>query len=239
MEFIACTIEAHADAILDIFNEAILTSTALYDYHPRPRESMKAWFKAKQAGGFPVIGAVDAQGTLLGFAGYGTFRAWPAYKYSVEHSVYVHKDHRGKGLVLALMERLIAAARQPGICTLHDPAMTAQPVIAFDASAGDTALDALLPAMLPAATQSRSPRRHATCRVGCAVGRACPRHGCGIHESLEHHRVMPVGAHGAEHQRDALSIRYEAALVAELASVGRAGPRVLAPRELDTLARPG
>ncbi len=112
MEFIDCTLEAHADAILDIFNDAILTSTALYDYQPRPRESMDGWFKVKQLNGFPVIGAVDERGTLLGFASYGTFRAWPAYKYSVEHSVYIHKDHRGKGLGLALMERLIAAARQ-------------------------------------------------------------------------------------------------------------------------------
>ena len=112
MEFIACTLEAHGDAILDIFNEAILNSTALYDYKPRPRESMDGWFRTKQANGFPVIGAVDEQGRLLGFASYGTFRAFPAYKYTVEHSVYVHKDQRGKGLGLLLMERLIAAARQ-------------------------------------------------------------------------------------------------------------------------------
>jgi len=112
MKFIDCTLEAHADAILDIFNDAIVNSTALYDYKPRSRESMDGWFKTKQAHGFPVIGAVDEQGTLLGFASYGTFRAWPAYKYSVEHSVYVHKDHRGKGLGLALMEQLIVAARR-------------------------------------------------------------------------------------------------------------------------------
>ncbi|CAM4042374.1 GNAT family N-acetyltransferase [Roseateles saccharophilus] len=112
MEFIACTLEAHGDAILDIFNEAILNSTALYDYKPRPRESMDGWFRTKQANGFPVIGAVDEQGRLLGFASYGSFRAFPAYKYTVEHSVYVHKDQRGKGLGLLLMERLIAAARQ-------------------------------------------------------------------------------------------------------------------------------
>jgi len=73
---------------------------------------MDAWFKTKQTQGFPVIGAVDEQGQLLGFASYGTFRAWPAYKYSVEHSVYVHKDQRGKGLGPALMARLIAAARE-------------------------------------------------------------------------------------------------------------------------------
>jgi len=111
MQFVQCTYEAHASAILDIFNDAILNSTALYDYHPRTSESMVGWFKAKQTGGFPVLGAVNPDGALLGFASYGTFRAWPAYKYSVEHSVYVHKDHRGKGLGLTLMQRLIEAAK--------------------------------------------------------------------------------------------------------------------------------
>lgn len=111
MSFIACTHATHAAAILDILNEAIVTSTALYDYRPRAPESMAGWFKTKLAGGFPVIGAESPAGELMGFASYGTFRAWPAYKYSVEHSVYVHKDHRGKGLGLALMQQLIVAAR--------------------------------------------------------------------------------------------------------------------------------
>jgi L-amino acid N-acyltransferase YncA len=110
MKFVDCTHAAHAGAILEIFNEAIVTSTALYDYQPRPVESMAGWFKAKETGRFPVIGAVDENDRLLGVASYGTFRAWPAYKYSVEHSVYVHKDHRGKGIGIALMQRLIAAA---------------------------------------------------------------------------------------------------------------------------------
>ena len=111
MRFVQCTHAAHAAAILEIFNEAIANSTALYDYKPRTPESMVAWFATKEAGRFPVIGAVDDAGALLGFASYGTFRAWPAYKYSVEHSVYVHKDHRGEGLGIALMRELIAAAR--------------------------------------------------------------------------------------------------------------------------------
>jgi phosphinothricin acetyltransferase len=111
MQFVACTRDAHADAILDILNEAIANSTALYDYRPRPADSMAGWFKAKDTGRFPVIGAIENQ-MLLGFASYGSFRAWPAYKYTVEHSVYVHRDHRGKGIGIALMKKLIDAARE-------------------------------------------------------------------------------------------------------------------------------
>ena len=111
MQFVACTHAEHAGAILGILNDAIVNSTALYDYQPRPPQAMAGWFKTKDAGRFPVIGAVENQ-NLLGFASYGTFRAWPAYKYTVEHSVYVHREHRGKGIGMALMRKLIDAARE-------------------------------------------------------------------------------------------------------------------------------
>ncbi len=109
---VACSVERHATAILDIFNDAIEHSTALYDYHPRTAQSMVGWFDAKRAGGFPVIGVEDADGKLLAFGSYGTFRAWPAYKYTVEHSVYVHREHRRAGLGERVMRELIDAARQ-------------------------------------------------------------------------------------------------------------------------------
>lgn len=111
MKIVRCTHDQHASQILEVFNEAILTSTALFDYKPRAPESMVPWFKAKDSGNFPVISIEGSDGQLLGFASYGTFRAWPAYKYSVEHSVYVHKDHRGKGLGRILMQELISAAQ--------------------------------------------------------------------------------------------------------------------------------
>ena len=74
-----CRFERHAQAILAIFNEAIVNSTALYDYQPRTSANMVDWFQAKQSGGFPVIGIEDGTGKLLGFGSYGSFRAWPAY----------------------------------------------------------------------------------------------------------------------------------------------------------------
>jgi phosphinothricin acetyltransferase len=75
---------------------------------------MTSWFEAKRAGSFPVIGVESESGELMGFASYGTFRAWPAYKYTVEHSVYVHPEHRGKGLAPELMQVLIRAAKAQG-----------------------------------------------------------------------------------------------------------------------------
>ncbi len=105
LPFITCTYEEHAEAMLAIFNEAIANSTALYDDKPRTLDSMVSWCQTKETHHFPVLGVTDETDTLLGFASYGTFRAWPAYEYSVEHSVDIHKDHRGQGIGRALMPR--------------------------------------------------------------------------------------------------------------------------------------
>lgn len=110
MKLTPCDI-GFSEPILAILNEAIANSTALYDYTPRTKESMVAWFENKRKGNFPVIGAVNEAGELLGFASYGTFRAWPAYKYSVEHSIYVALEHRGKGLGKTLLQQIINSAR--------------------------------------------------------------------------------------------------------------------------------
>ena len=114
MNVVVCDYERHAAPILAILNDAIVHTTALFDYEPRAPETMVEWFRAKDARQFPVLGAVGDAGELMGFATYGTFRAWPAYKYTIEHSVYVQKDHRRKGVARELMTRLIATAEQQG-----------------------------------------------------------------------------------------------------------------------------
>lgn len=111
-KLVECTFARHAQAILAILNDAILTSTALYDYKARTMDNMTSWFQAKTAGNFPVIGIENEAGDLMGFASYGTFRAYPAYKYSVEHSIYVDKRFRGLGLGETLLRLLIERARQ-------------------------------------------------------------------------------------------------------------------------------
>jgi phosphinothricin acetyltransferase len=102
---------SYGGEILAILNESIENSTALYDYHPRPLSAMDTWFDAKERGAYPVIGAVDASGRLLGFASYGPFRAWPAYKYSIEHSLYVAHGHRGRGIGRVLLGGILERAR--------------------------------------------------------------------------------------------------------------------------------
>ncbi len=118
MKLVNCNYEQHAASILEIFNEAIANSTALYEYKPRTMETMKTWFATKETNRFPVIGTENDAGELLGFASYGTFRAFPANKYTVEHSVYVQKDHRGKGVSVALMNATIAKATDADLHTL-------------------------------------------------------------------------------------------------------------------------
>jgi L-amino acid N-acyltransferase len=115
VNIVACDPERHAAPILAILNDAIVSSTALFDYEPRALATMVEWFRAKEARRFPVLGACADDGTLLGFATYGAFRAWPAYKYTVEHSVYVHEAHRRQGVARALMKRLIAAAEEQNL----------------------------------------------------------------------------------------------------------------------------
>jgi L-amino acid N-acyltransferase len=104
-----CT-EEQLPEIMEIFNEAILHSTALYDYKPRTMEFMNNWYAEKQSGNYPVIGLFDSTDLLLGFASYGSFRIRPAYKYTVEHSVYVRVDQRGKGIGSELLKEIIRLA---------------------------------------------------------------------------------------------------------------------------------
>lgn len=96
--------------ILEIFNHAIRTSTALYDYSERTMGDMENWYADKQAHNHPVMGVFDEDGTLMGFATYGMFRVRPAYKYTVEHSVYVHPEKRGNGLGKMLLKEIICLA---------------------------------------------------------------------------------------------------------------------------------
>ncbi|MEI6519454.1 MAG: N-acetyltransferase family protein [bacterium] len=97
-------------AILTIYNHAILTSTASYDYEPQSLDMRKAWLRDKKMHGFPVFVIEDTDG-VAGFATYGTFREKFGYRYTVEHSIYITEGKRGMGYGQSLMSTLIESAQ--------------------------------------------------------------------------------------------------------------------------------
>ena len=104
-------------AILDIINYNILHSTALYDYNIRTYEQQKAILDDKLAKNFPVIVA-EADGQVVGFGMYSEFRFREAYKFTVEHSVYVANDYHGKGIGNLLLAELITLAKVQKLHTM-------------------------------------------------------------------------------------------------------------------------
>lgn len=100
--------------ILAIYNEIIENSTAVYSLLPTTLEERTAWFDARERAGFPVLVAAGGD-EVLGFSSFGEFRgAWPGYRYSVEHSVHVRADQRGRGLGRALLQALFPPAARMG-----------------------------------------------------------------------------------------------------------------------------
>ena len=103
--------------ILAIINDAILNSTALYDYHPRSLEQQLAIFNDKRAKDFPIIVA-EMNNEVVGFGYYSEFRFREAYKFTVEHSVYANKNVIGKGIGKLLLTELIERAKKQNLHTM-------------------------------------------------------------------------------------------------------------------------
>lgn len=101
-------------AMLEIYNEIILNTTAVWHYEPHTLEMRKEWFEQRQKEGFPIFVAMEEQ-KMLGFSSFGPFRPWPGYKKTVENSVYVASDSRGRGVGKLLIPPLIEAAKQMGL----------------------------------------------------------------------------------------------------------------------------
>jgi phosphinothricin acetyltransferase len=92
--------------LLEIYNDVILNTTSVYSYQPHTLAMREQWFKERMENNYPIF-VYDLDGSIAGFSSYGAFRVWPAYKYTVESSVYVHRDHRGKGISKHLLQPLI------------------------------------------------------------------------------------------------------------------------------------
>jgi len=108
----------YLNEILVIYNESIVGSTVLYDYTPRDMTFMNSWYIHKVQNDFPLIGAINTDGVLMGFATYGSFRGFPAYKFTVEHSVYVKQGFKSAGVGKALLGTIIGIAEGRGIKTV-------------------------------------------------------------------------------------------------------------------------
>ncbi len=105
--------EADLEAILAIHNDAIVNSLAIWQYEPVDLADRRAWMSERQAKGYPVIVAEEG-GQVSGFASYGDFRFGAGYANTVEDSVYLRQDRRGRGLGKALMNALFDRARGQG-----------------------------------------------------------------------------------------------------------------------------
>ena len=110
---IRAAIEADLPDILAIYNDAVLHSTAIWNWSPVDLANRRAWYEARRVQGYPILVAEEA-GAVQGYASYGDWRPFDGYRYTVEHSVYVAAPARGRGAGRALIEGLIDAARAGG-----------------------------------------------------------------------------------------------------------------------------
>jgi phosphinothricin acetyltransferase len=116
--------ERDMPAVLAIYNEVIANTTAVYRELPATLEERVAWWRGRVADGYPLLVAVEDTaaandaaadgGSVLGFSSFGEFRAWPCYRHTVEHSVHVRADRRGRGVGRALVTALFPRAAQLG-----------------------------------------------------------------------------------------------------------------------------
>lgn len=109
--------EKDVPEVLAIYNDIILTSKAVYRYEIQTLAEKVQWFNEQQAAGNPLL-VFEDNGVVAGFATYSQFRPYPGYQYTMEHSVYVHKEHYQKGIATKLMQELIRLAEEQGVKTL-------------------------------------------------------------------------------------------------------------------------
>lgn len=100
-------------AIGEIYNHAVLHTAAIWNDKTVDTDNRIAWFEARTLAGYPVLVSED-DGVVTGYASFGDWRAFDGFRHTVEHSVYVHPDHQGKGIGRLLMKALIIEARKIG-----------------------------------------------------------------------------------------------------------------------------
>jgi phosphinothricin acetyltransferase len=105
--------EADIEGLAEIYNEVIATSTAVYSSDPVTVADRRDWWRTRVGQGYPVLVARDARG-VCGFSTFGDFRAWPGYRFTVEHTVHVRADGRSRGVGTQLVQALFPRAAALG-----------------------------------------------------------------------------------------------------------------------------
>jgi phosphinothricin acetyltransferase len=106
--------EADSEALAAIYGDAVLHGFGTFEEDPPTPEDMDGRRRAVQDKGLPYLVAEDG-GQVLGFAYAGPFRPRAAYRYTLEDSVYVSPDAKGKGVGRAVLSAVIAACEAVGI----------------------------------------------------------------------------------------------------------------------------
>jgi L-amino acid N-acyltransferase len=105
--------DGDAEATRVIYNREVLESTVTFDMVARTAEEQRGWI-AGHTGAYAAVVAVDDAGTVVGFGSLSPYRPRPADKPTVEDSVYVGREHRGRGYGRLLLEDLVRRARDHG-----------------------------------------------------------------------------------------------------------------------------
>jgi L-amino acid N-acyltransferase YncA len=105
---------ADLPAILAIYNDVVANTTAIYDERPSTLDERQTWFDGRRRQGLPVLVA-ELDGEVVGFSSFGEWRSRWGYRYTVEHSVHVRADCRGRGYGRALIEALFPRAAALGM----------------------------------------------------------------------------------------------------------------------------
>ena len=100
-------------AITAIYRPAVLTGTASFELEPPGEDEMLRRFRAIAEAGYPYVVA-ELDGRIAGYAYVNAYRSRPAYRFTVEDSVYIAPDAQGKGVGRALLDRLIGTCRDDG-----------------------------------------------------------------------------------------------------------------------------
>ena len=107
-------IESDAQGIMEIYNDAVINTTAIWNDVTVDVENRRNWMRERQRLGYPVLVAVDDDGQVRGYASFGDWRTFDGYRHTVEHSVYVRQSARRSGTASALLSALVPRARALG-----------------------------------------------------------------------------------------------------------------------------